>query len=184
VYQTPAKLLAINSWQGSLCDFAAIILLGVNYYDCGSCRGLWQLDSRRILESSLLSVWHLVLPVYLSSPTKRTGVYPRNMTFDNEIDTSLWRKNLILCYNIPLTSGQWVRQFVRRARRRKSSGCVRRARRKSSGRRRTGVCLCRCSWVRVRPWRLELPLLGVGASVRPWRLGASGRGCVHPWPQS
>jgi hypothetical protein len=31
VYQTPAKLLAINSWQGSLCDFAAIILLGVNY---------------------------------------------------------------------------------------------------------------------------------------------------------
>nr|ACN36008.1 unknown [Zea mays] len=106
------------------------------------------------------------------------------MTFDNEIDTSLWRKNLILCYNIPLTSGQWVRQFVRRARRRKSSGCVRRARRKSSGRRRTGVCLCRCSWVRVRPWRLELPLLGVGASVRPWRLGASGRGCVHPWPQS
>lgn len=93
VYQTPAKLLAINSWQGSLYDFAAIILLGVNYYDCGSCRGLWQLDSRRILESSLLSVWHLVLPVYLASPTKRIGVHPRNMTFHNEIDTSLcWRK--------------------------------------------------------------------------------------------
>jgi hypothetical protein len=72
-----------------------------------------------------------------------------------------------------------VHQFVQRARRRKSSGCVRRARWKSSGMRRTRVRLCRCSWVRVRPWRLKFPLEWVRPCVHGgWVRPAEGA-CIH-----